>query len=237
MRVTLVSQTEEMLKKAEELIGRNEYQKAENLLQAIVKDIPSDWKHFRQISVNAWEYAFWDNQEREAFLPFFEEHYKDAQLSDVHPSFSKVYYHLAFLAFEQDNAKKALSYIDAGLSLEPDHPSLLCEKALILHHSGSLDKAYELYVKAVYTRPWMPKMIRAKALRGAAIILVEKNRLDAAANMLKKSLELDPGNQLAMNELSNIYLLRMESFNKDKEQTNTPWWKFWQRREESRLYD
>ncbi len=230
MNIPLVSQEEDMLLKAEDFIGRGEYEKAELILKQIANDLPENWQPFREISLDIWEYAFWDKEEREAFTPYFEKNYGDAHLQSSHPSYSKVFYHLAFLAFEKDDCKQALSFIDKGIFLEPDHPSLLCEKALILHHNGHLEEAYELYVKAIYARPWMPDSIKAKSLRGAGIILIEKNKLDTAANMLKKSLELDPGNQLAMNELSNIYLLRMENFQKEQRRNSNAWWKFWRRR-------
>jgi tetratricopeptide (TPR) repeat protein len=72
------------------------------------------------------------------------------------------------------------------------------EEALVVYQS-----AEAFSVKKPSQRPY-----RAIALRGMGFSLIELNRLDEAEQAFKQSLEIDPMNALALNELAYIKNLR-----------------------------
>ncbi len=219
---------ESLLTLAETNISRGLLAEAEEALQRLVKQTPSKWQSAAKLPDGNIQIAFWNEQEYHDYLLYFKEQQVGKVLTHVYPSYAKAYYLLSALAVEQKDLSRASVYINRALELEPDHPEILCEKALIMNHLGHLKDAYELYVNAVYSRAWNSNMIQAKAMRGAGIVLEELGNLDAAAVMLKKSLQLEPANQVAMNELSHIYLQRMTQQNNHSAVTR-PWWKFWQK--------
>lgn len=89
------------------------------------------------------------------------------------PSYSMAFYVSAQMEVDKGNYKKALEYLDKGLELEPDHPSLYCEKAYIMQEMKQYDEAYSLYYKATNVRPWATAD-KARAIRGMGYILTEK---------------------------------------------------------------
>lgn len=52
------------------------------------------------------------------------------------------------------------------------------------------------------------RAVEPMALRGMGFMLIELNRLDEAEQALRDSLKLDPGNDVALNELAYIRELR-----------------------------
>lgn len=212
---------------AESKISHGLLDGAHDMLLRIVKEMPKQWRPASKLPNGRIRIAFWNTQEYEAYKPYFFEHGIGKEFVYDLPSYSKAYYLLAYIAVEQNDLAQALVYINQAIELEPDHPEVLCEKALIVQQMGQIKDAYELYVNAIYSRAWNDEKIQAKAMRGAGIVLEEQGNLEAAAVMLKKSLELDPTNQLAMNELSHIYLKRMEKGRAAQPERKRPWWKFW----------
>ena len=160
---------------------------------------------------------FWDEDELEAHTSYLnqqnrlkrvDEKYKKKGILWYPESYSKAYYLLAYMAVEEKDWAKGLEYINRGIELEDDHPLLLSEKALILGQMGKHKKSYKMYMKSLSCRPWALPKWRARAFRGAGIALTEMNRLDEAENMFKKSLELEPDNKTAKDELVYVQMLR-----------------------------
>jgi tetratricopeptide (TPR) repeat protein len=79
---------------------------------------------------------------------------------------------------------------------------------LILSNTGLHEEAYNLYLNAAEIRPWVSMHQKARALRGAGIALIDLNRFDEAETILKKLLEIEPGNRVALHELQYIERLR-----------------------------
>jgi len=169
--------------------------------------MPPDWKpEVRESDHSA--FAFWDLQEFLAYIPFYKSTGDERRLVWILPSYPKAWHLLAFIAVERGDWAGALEAIDRALALEPDHPVPMCEKAMILARMNRYEEACELYLKAESIRPWMPPSVRAKALRGAGVTLIDLGRLDEAQTMLKRSLALEPDNDLARSELAHIDYLR-----------------------------
>ena len=131
----------------------------------------------------------------------------------VTQSYSKLYYELAFEAIERKAYYDALEAVAAGLQLEPDHPTLLCERGLALSQLGRYDAARDAYREALLAREWTPPSVLARALRGEAVALIDLNQLEEAEERLNMSLRLDPSNSTAQNELIYIEYLRQGGSN------------------------
>ena len=200
---------------AELMIQYRQISEAEKFLKEFVSNIPSNWKPIEKSSDYV-KIAFWDPDEFQAYEAYQKANNITKKVMWITPSYSKAFYLLRFIAVERGNWSNAMKYIDQALNLEPDHPTLLCEKAMILSRTGRHEEAYELFMKALDNRPWIPSKLRARALRGAAIALIDLKRLDEAEEMLKKSLELDPENEVVKNELVYVEHLRRGGFSADE---------------------
>lgn len=190
---------------AEKLIGMGKIPEAIELLEKLVSGMPKDWKPIEETEGSI-GITFWDMDE---FMSYVEKHKEvKKEILWMQLSYSKAYYLLAYLAMEQGDLNKALKNIDKSLELEPDHPLALCEKAMILTHTKDKKQAIELYEKAIKARSWTAPAIIARAMRGIGVALIDEKKLDKAEEYLLKSLELEPENQLAKNELVYIAELR-----------------------------
>lgn len=194
-------------REAESMIHRGQRSEAEELLREFVSDMPADWKPVTE-SPDSIEIAYWDTTEFLSHVPHQKASGIEKMVVWVSPSYSKAFYLLGFLAVERKDWPNALTYIDQGIALEADHPLLLCEKALILSRMKRHEDAFDLFMEAADIRPWTPPQHRARAMRGAAVALVDLRRLDEAEELLKKSLELVPDNEAAKQELGYIENLR-----------------------------
>ena len=192
---------------AESMIQKGKRTDPENLLKDFVSKIPPDWKPI-EVSDTAINIAYWSTEEFLSHAPHYDPDGSQKMVVWGIPSYSKAFYLLAFIHVERKDWFTAMAFIDQAISLEPDHPLLLCEKALIFLRLGRYQEAHDLFTIASEIRPWAPINQRARALRGAAVALIDLKRLDEAEELLKKSLEIEPENKVALNELDYIRRLR-----------------------------
>jgi tetratricopeptide (TPR) repeat protein len=195
---------------ADELIAAGHYAEARALLESELQLIPAGWKpqneddQFLQI-------AFWDQEE---FLAY-SHHHRDRLTKSLiwtSASYSNACYQLALVAVEQDQLDHALFCLDCGLELEPDHPELWSERGYLLGRFKRHDEALACYVRAALAREWAPASYVGRALRGQAVQLIDLGRLDEAEASLKRSLDYEPNNAAAQNELEYIAYLRRERY-------------------------
>ncbi len=195
---------------AEELIRKGEAGKAHTMLSELVAKIPEGWKPLTETQDEIL-FAFWDMQEFISYVSYHEKSKDKRNVVWTSPSYSKAYYLLAYIAIERKDREGAVSAIEKALALEPDHPSIMCERALIMQYEQEFEQAIELYRKAMKIRPWALASQVARAMRGAGVALIDLKKLGEAESILLKSLEIDPGNKSALNELAYIKKLRGES--------------------------
>ncbi|MEZ5937811.1 MAG: tetratricopeptide repeat protein [Hyphomonadaceae bacterium] len=108
----------------------------------------------------------------------------------------------------------AVRVLSAGLALPEMFPELgetrvllMIERAAALGQTGDREQALAAYDE-VLQRPGLATPFRASALRGRGFSLIELGRLDEAEAAYRASLEIDPDNPIAMNELTYIAGLR-----------------------------
>jgi tetratricopeptide (TPR) repeat protein len=126
----------------------------------------------------------------------------------VSNAYPRAYYYLGFLCVKTRQFERALEYLDRGQQLEPTNPKFNFEKAQALVHSGRPEPALALYEAVTEVGPHVSVRDLAIAWRGRGFVLIELGRLDEAEEALRTSLELEPGNSIALNELQYIKHLR-----------------------------
>jgi Flp pilus assembly protein TadD len=94
------------------------------------------------------------------------------------------------------------------------------QKGLILSEAGRFMEALAAYQTASVIRPWAPPTVTAWSLRSQGYALIELGRLGEAQTMYRRSLDLDPENDVAQNELGYIEHLLEES---DERSNTLPW--------------
>ncbi len=189
-------------RRADALIAKGQFAKARALLEAAVGEMPAGWKPSRggsgSLSISVWDQdeflALAGHQRKGLTKPVF-------WVSD---SYSKAWYQLGAIAVEEGDFERALSSIDCGLELEPDHPELWCEKGYILGRLERHEEALQCYLRAATARDWAPQSHIARALRGQGVELIDLGRLDEAEDVLRRALELEPESDVARNELEYI---------------------------------
>ncbi len=108
----------------------------------------------------------------------------------------------------------------AGFSkLEGDHPELWSQKGVVLAKLKRHSEALDAYTRATTIRDWAPSDQIARGLRGRGVQLVDLGRLDAAEQVLQKSLKLEPDSEVAKNELE--YVAQQRS--KEAAKPPVPW--------------
>jgi tetratricopeptide (TPR) repeat protein len=188
------------------LIESGDLAGAESLLKGLIARIPPAWSPVSDYPDKT-EVAFWDKES------FIECSPQMAQKSGkeviwVWPNYASVYYYLAYIEVERKNYDSALTYLELAKAIEPDHPSIYTERGYILAGQKKFSEAYESYKKAEVSSPCMSSHARAVILRGKGYVLIDLGRLDEAEGMFKSSLEIEPDNKIAKNELRYIEDIR-----------------------------
>ena len=198
---------------AEQLISKRQWVAARSLLERVIRQMPRDWKPVQNDSVtfHARICACWDKEE---FLAYVGAKRAEGNLDNkwIAESYSKAWLQLAVIAVEEGNLKNAISHIESGLALEPDHPLLWIEKGFILARQGQYADALRSYERAATVRDWAPPNQIARALRGKGATLVELKRINEAEEAIKQSLVLDPQSKIGRNELEYIIQLRKRTY-------------------------
>jgi len=187
----------------EALLAQGKVAAAVPLLEERMKAMPPGWKARVDLPEQL-EVAFWDKSE---FLAYIAHMKPEKNVLWKVPSYSRYAYYLCFAAVERHDLAAAERWIDAALALEPDHALILCEKALILGYKKRRPEAIDYYRRATVAMPWSP-LWTARAHRGLGFELIEERRLDEAEAEFRRSLELEPDQPVALNELNVIADLR-----------------------------
>lgn len=123
------------------------------------------------------------------------------------------HYGKAYALVDLNRLEEAVKEIDLALQLAPLNPQFLSERAYLYRSTSEWDKMLEGYRSALsYIDMATPDNLksseRARALRGEGYALIELGDLDLAEKSFKKSLKLEPRNEMALGELVYIKQLR-----------------------------
>lgn len=127
------------------------------------------------------------------------------------------YQTLAYIHAAAREFDKALPLLETATNLAPYWAQPHVERGYILNQLRRFEEALASYEKALELsqRFESSRSVRPTALRGAGFALIELGDLDRARAMFNESLELEPGNQLALGELR--YIDQLEA-SRDNEQ-------------------
>lgn len=129
------------------------------------------------------------------------------------PTWAYAHYSKAYALIELNRFDEAAKELDRALQLAPHNPQFLGERAYLYRASNEWDKMLQGYRSALefvdLASPDDRKVAEeARALRGEGYALIELGDLKSAEKSFKKSLKLEPGNELALGELDYIKKLK-----------------------------
>lgn len=135
------------------------------------------------------------------------------KITRVHDSFAQALQLKAYIASSLQNWDEATEYLDKKISYAPYEAQPHLEKGYVLNARGRPAEGLESYKKAYELAQAhnAARQEQAAALRGMGSTLIELGRLDEAEDSYNKSLEIDPGNRIALNELQYIRELKRKA--------------------------
>ena len=131
----------------------------------------------------------------------------------VHDSLTQALQMKAYIASSQKQWDRAIEYLERKISYAPYEAQPHLEAGYILNAQGKPQQAVESYKKG-YTLAVThsaTKTEQAAALRGMGSAQIELGKLDDAVDSFKKSLQIQPGNKVALNELRYIEHMKAKS--------------------------
>ncbi len=116
----------------------------------------------------------------------------------------------AFLAVRAKESNAAFGYLDRAQELAPHWAEPLAERAYLIGSLGDRAASLEMYQRSLGLVEKYPSSTYLKplVLRGIGFALIELDRLDEAQVAFEASLAVEPGNELAKNELIYIEQVR-----------------------------
>jgi tetratricopeptide (TPR) repeat protein len=121
------------------------------------------------------------------------------------------HYSRGFALSSQRDFTNAARALELAIQLNPANASYYNEMGFTSNHLGHYDRALEMYRTARTLDDTEEKREAAVALRGMSFALIEKGNLSEAEQVLRESLEIEPGNEVAVKEIAHIYNLLDEN--------------------------
>ncbi len=199
--------TENWLEDAEALMADRRFAEAGALLSAGVDRMPDGWRPISKDGERV-VLAAWDLGE---FLRFSDDSdpLSGPSVVWVTPSYSKAHYLLAVIGAETGDVQGAFHHVVRAIELQPYHPLVIHEAAIILRRIGGVAEALAILEKGSSVPAWLMTPERQALLeRSRGVTLVELGRLDEAEEALRAALELEPDSAVAREELEYIARLR-----------------------------
>jgi len=133
-----------------------------------------------------------------------------SQVTRVHDSFAQALQMKAYIASSRKEWNRAADYLKKKMSYAPYETQPYLEMGYILNGQGKPQEAVESYKKGyvLAVAHGTTKTEQAIALRGLGYSQIEIGDLEAAVKSFTRSLEIEPGNKVALNELRYIEQLR-----------------------------
>ena len=124
--------------------------------------------------------------------------------------YAMIFLHQGFTAAGEHDYLRALEWLERAASASPTMAGPLTEQGYVLNRLGRYQEARASYDDAIRLaeRYSTSSDKLPMALRGLGFTLIELGKLDEAESAFRRSLELDPDNDLAQHELRYIESLR-----------------------------
>ena len=192
--------------RAIEALHRLDLAECERLLLAVIANTPANYVH--DFEKDGSRYVkFWDREEFIAHSTMGTPG-QAAHLVWLPNAYPRAHYYMAYVCVERRQPHEALRWLEAAIKLEPAQPQLQLEKALVLAGLRQHGAALDLYQRVLEDTAVLAPRLRAVALRGRGLQLIELGHLDEAEQSFKESLTIDPDSPVAQKELEYIHHLR-----------------------------
>jgi tetratricopeptide (TPR) repeat protein len=189
------------------LILTKQNAKAKKILGKFVKTIPNDWAARKETAEKV-SIVYWNQEHRAQCFAFDTANTKKTVEANLGNSYSQAFYVLGYIANEEGDAPGAIQYLDKALTLEPNNPIIISERAAGMLDGTKLEEKLALFERALDKNNCISDSDKARTLRGKGVTLIDMERLDEAEKALYESLKFDPKNAIAINELDYIDKLR-----------------------------
>jgi tetratricopeptide (TPR) repeat protein len=178
------------------------------LLRGVIANTPAGYANSSEDPDGRLCIKFWDRQAFIHYVLWQKRQGHSRSVRWVGNAYPRAYYYMGFLGVKSRQYEEALKYLERGHELEPTNPKFTFEKAQALVHSGHKLQALALYETVTEVGPYVSTPDIAVARRGRGFVLIELGRLDEAEAAFTSSLEIEPGNEIALGELQYIKQLR-----------------------------
>lgn len=198
----------DLVDKAIKALGANNVDEAQAILLTVVQNTPKKFVLINETK-DSLEIKFWD---KKRFIHYTEWQWQHGMKKDVYwagNAYPRALYYLGFICVKKKQYEKSITYLEQGKLLEPTNPLFNFELSHAHIQSGRAKKALQLYDEISEVGPFVDPLDMAMALRGRGGALIEMRRLDAAMEAYQRSLEFEPENYTALNELKYIEHLRL----------------------------
>ena len=189
-------------------IAAGNLNEAESLLLAVIANTPSNYSNVED-SADGIEIRFWDQTDFLHYVTWQKDHGSaDRNITWRYNAYPRAHYSMGFLCVKRKQFDRAIEYLDKGYNLEATNPKFSLEKAQALVHSGRKAEALALFDQITEVNSYVSARDLAVALRGRGFVLIEIGDLQSAEDAFKASLEIEPNNDVALNELLYIEHMR-----------------------------
>lgn len=193
---------------AEDLMVQRKWDDVNRLLLSYVVSMPNGWSPRRIVNERV-QIHYWDQSYLAKCMPVDAVIYANKPIDGiVGDSYAKAYFQLAYVALEQQNAKKAEEYLKQSLVLESDAPVALGELGTYYQMIKKPELAVKTFIGIIESKSCIVDQDMGKAYRGLGVSLIDLNRLDEAEVAFNNSLKYSPNNKVAIAELRYIDSLR-----------------------------
>lgn len=135
----------------------------------------------------------------------------DTQNDDLKGILAVAHFDRGFLLSSQNEFAAAAKSIEIAIEISPKNAAFYHEIGYVYNRMGRYDRAIEMFQKAINLDDTEERKWTAGALRGMGYANIEKGDLALADSLFRKSLAIDPANELALNELTYIERLRRQA--------------------------
>jgi hypothetical protein len=146
----------------------------------------------------------WDMPEFVAYSAWYKQRGGKGEVTWARPVYARAWYYLGYLSLQTGESESALGYLERGLQLEPGCARLTNEKGQALIKLRRFREAAALFDGVARRDGWAAPHDRAVALRGLGYVQIELGDLAGAEAAYRKSLEWEPDNTLAANQIAHI---------------------------------
>lgn len=197
-----------LVDKALESIKHGDLAAAEAVLLDVVSRTPVQYQR-EYMQDGKRHIRFWDINEFTHYVNWTQKHNPPGvDIVWVNCVYPRAFYYLGFLNVKLQRFDKALDFLKLGQALDPINPNFKCEMGQALVGLRRLDEALACYDSVPAVNEDVTAHAFAMATRGRGFVLIEMEKLDEAERAFQASLELEPNNPVALNELEYIAQLR-----------------------------